>query len=183
MKHASFSIGNHCVYMLHLEPDHLKVTFTCYRWQSRKFAKLASLPSYAIFVYLFMYLSLCWVFVAARRLSPLSASRSRGSSLVVVHIFFHWGGFSCCRAQAVGAWSSVALMHRLSCFTACVIFLDQESSPCPLYWQARNLSSLIHFLSQTSLEVKGCSATFRILKPSSLCPEAPACLMRCCCPW
>ena len=52
MKHASFSIGNHRVYMLHLEPDHLKVTLTCYRRQSRKFAKLASLPSYAIFVYL-----------------------------------------------------------------------------------------------------------------------------------
>ena len=47
----------------------------------------------------------------------------------------------------------------------------------------RNLSSLIHFLSQTSLEVKGCSATFRILKPSSLGPDTPACLMRRCCPW
>ena len=47
----------------------------------------------------------------------------------------------------------------------------------------RNLSSLIHFLSQMSLEVRGCSATFRILKPSSLCLEAPACLMRRWCPW
>ena len=33
------------------------------------------------------------------------------------------------------AWSSVAVAHRLSCPTACGIFLDQGSNPCPLLWQ------------------------------------------------
>ena len=27
-------------------------------------------------------------------------------------------------------------MHRFSCPKACEIFLDQESNPCPLHWQA-----------------------------------------------
>ena len=27
-------------------------------------------------------------------------------------------------------------MHRFSCPEACEIFLDQESNPCPLHWQA-----------------------------------------------
>ena len=57
-------------------------------------------------------------------------------------------GFSCCRAQALGArisvvvasglWSagSVAMAHRPSCSAACRIFLDQGSTLCPLHWQA-----------------------------------------------
>ena len=60
-----------------------------------------------IFIYLFW---LCWVFVAAHGLSLIVASR----------------GYSCCRAQALGAWASVvgvcglsscgsrAVEHRLS---------------------------------------------------------------------
>ena len=45
------------------------------------------------------------------------------------------GGFFCCGTQALGAWGSVVraqaltgsgvVMHRLSCSTACGIFLDQ----------------------------------------------------------
>ena len=31
---------------------------------------------------------------------------------------------------------SVVVAHRLSCSTACGIFLDQGSNPCPLHWQA-----------------------------------------------
>ena len=34
-----------------------------------------------------------------------------------------------------GAQASVVVAHRLSCSTACKIFLDQGSSPCPLHWQ------------------------------------------------
>ena len=36
-----------------------------------------------------------------------------------------------CRAQALGMRASVAVSHRLSCPTACEIFLDQGSNQCP----------------------------------------------------
>ena len=35
--------------------------------------------------------------------------------------------------------SSVVVSHRLSCSTACEIFLDQGQNPCLLYWQADSL--------------------------------------------
>ena len=55
----------------------------------------------------------------------------------------HCGGFSCCGAQAVGMWASVAVAcagsvvvaHGLSCSAACGSFPDQDSNPCPLRWQ------------------------------------------------
>ena len=83
---------------------------------------------------------LCWVFVAAHRLSLVAASR--GCSLLrCVGFSLQWllllqstgsrrAGFSSC-----GSW---ALERRLSscgtglsCSTACGIFLDQGSNPCP----------------------------------------------------
>ena len=48
----------------------------------------------------------------------------------------HCGGFSCCRAWALGAQASVVVAHGLSCSAACGIFPDQGSSLCPLHWQA-----------------------------------------------
>ena len=67
----------------------------------------------------------------------------------------HGGGFSCCRARALGARASVAVarglsscglqalerrsvivVHGLSCSAACGIFPDQGSNPGPLHWQA-----------------------------------------------
>ena len=60
----------------------------------------------------------------------------------------HCGGFSCCRARALGAQASVVVarglqsagsvvvVHGLHCSAACGIFLDQGSNPCPLQWQA-----------------------------------------------
>ena len=59
----------------------------------------------------------------------------------------HCGCFSCCRAQALGAWASVGVAyglwragsvtvaHGLSCSAACGIFPDQDSNPCPPHWQ------------------------------------------------
>ena len=49
---------------------------------------------------------------------------------------FHYSGFSCCGAQALGAWASVVVAHGLSCSEARGIFLDQGSNPCSLHWQA-----------------------------------------------
>ena len=60
----------------------------------------------------------------------------------------HCSGFSCCRAQSLGARApvvvahglqsaaSVIVAHELSCSAACGTFLDQGSNPCPLHWQA-----------------------------------------------
>ena len=48
----------------------------------------------------------------------------------------HCSGFSCCRTQALGAWASVVVAHRLTHSLACGVFLDQGSKLCPLHWQA-----------------------------------------------
>ena len=44
----------------------------------------------------------------------------------------HYGGFSCCRARALGAWASVVVARGLICPMACGIFLDQGSNQCSL---------------------------------------------------
>ena len=60
----------------------------------------------------------------------------------------HFGGFSCCRAQALGHQASVVaapklqstglilVVHRLSCSVARGIVLDQGWNLCLLHWQA-----------------------------------------------
>ena len=60
---------------------------------------------------------LCSVFVAARAF--LYLRRAGGYSLVAVRgllfaVASQCGGFSCCRAQALGVWVSVVAAHRLS---------------------------------------------------------------------
>ena len=69
----------------------------------------------------------------------------------------HCAGFSCCGAWALCGlqqlWTvgsvdvtpglqstgSIVVVLRLSCFSACGIFLDQGSNPCLLHWQADSL--------------------------------------------
>ena len=50
----------------------------------------------------------------------------------------HCGGFSCCRAWALGCMGSVVVVHRLNCSAACGIFPDQGSNLCLLYWQVNS---------------------------------------------
>ena len=38
------------------------------------------------------------------------------------------------------------MVHRLSCSTACGIFLDQGSNPCPLHWQADSFFNFYLFI-------------------------------------
>ena len=68
----------------------------------------------------------------------------------------YWGGSSCCRAQAQGAWASVVVVPRLSCPTACGIFLDWGLNLCSLPWQADSLP----------LDQQGCSGSsiFKFLR-------------------
>ena len=44
-------------------------------------------------------------------------------------------GVSCCKAQALRCMDSVVVARRLRCPSACRIFLEQGSNPCPMHWQ------------------------------------------------
>ena len=85
------------------------------------------------FVYLFIYFWLCWVFVAACRLSLVAASGGHSSS--------RCAGLSLSRPLLLRSTGSrhagsVVVAHGRSCSVACGIFPDQGSNPCPLHWQA-----------------------------------------------
>ena len=86
-----------------------------------------------IFIYLFIYLWLCWVFVSVRGLSPAVASGGHSSS--------RCAGLSLSRPLLLRSTGSrragsVVVAHRPSCSVACGIFPDQGSNPCPPHWQA-----------------------------------------------
>ena len=85
------------------------------------------------FIYLFIYLWLCWVFVSVRGLSPVVASGGHSSS--------RCAGLSLSRPLLLRSTGSrragsVVVAHGPSCSAACGIFPDQGSNPCPLHWQA-----------------------------------------------
>ena len=82
--------------------------------------------------YLF-YLWLCCVFVFLRGLSLVVASGGHSSSQCT--------GLSLSRPLLLRSTGSrragsVVVAHGSSCSTACGIFPDQGSNPCPLHWQA-----------------------------------------------
>ena len=85
------------------------------------------------FIYLFIHLWLCWVFVSVRGLSPVAASGGRSSS--------RCAGLSLSRPLLLRSTGSrragsVVVAHGTSRSAACGIFPDQGSNPCPLHWQA-----------------------------------------------
>ena len=86
-----------------------------------------------LFIYLFIYLWLCWVFVSVQGLSPVAASGGHSSS---------WcAGLSLSRPlllQSTGSRraGSVIVAHGPRCSAACGIFPNQGSNPCSLHWQA-----------------------------------------------
>ena len=85
------------------------------------------------FFNLFIYFWLCWVFVSVRGLSPVAASggpslsQCTGLSLSQPLLL---------RSTGSRRAGSVVVAHGPSCFTACGIFPDWGSNPCPLHWQA-----------------------------------------------
>ena len=81
---------------------------------------------------LFIYFWLCWVLVAAHRLSLIVASG--GSSLVASVWVSHCRASSCGGAWALGTRASVVVTEELSSLVR-EIFQDQGSSPCPMHWQ------------------------------------------------
>ena len=85
------------------------------------------------FIYLFTYLWLCWVFVSARGLSLVAASGSHSSSPCAS---LSLSRPLLLRSTGSRRAGSVIVAHGPSCSTACGIFPDQGSNPCPLHWQA-----------------------------------------------
>ena len=90
---------------------------------------------FLFFVFLNYYLFIfgCVGSVSVRGLSPVeasgghSSSRCAGVSLSWPLLLWSTG------SRRAG---SVVVAHGPSCSTACGIFLDQGSNPCPLHWQA-----------------------------------------------
>ena len=85
------------------------------------------------FIYLFIHLWLCWVFVSVRGLSPVAASGGHSSS--------RCAGLSPSRPLSLRSTGSrragsAIVAHGPSRFAARGTFPDQGSNPCPLHWQA-----------------------------------------------
>ena len=86
------------------------------------------------FLFICLYFWLHWVFITLFRIPLVAASGGYSSSGVRAS---HCGAFSCCRAQALGTWASVAaaykldsmgsvaVAHKLSHPVACGILPDQ----------------------------------------------------------
>ena len=92
-----------------------------------------------IFNSLSIYFWLCWVCAIMQRLSPVAAAEA---TLHCGARASRCGALSCCRARALGAWTSgvaasgsVVVAYRVSCFSACGIFLDKRANRCSLHWQ------------------------------------------------
>ena len=86
-----------------------------------------------LFIYLSVYLWLCWVFVSVRGLPLVAASGGHSSS--------RCAGLSLSRLLPLRSTGSrragsVVVAHGPSRPAACGIFPDQGSNPCPLHWQA-----------------------------------------------
>ena len=85
------------------------------------------LPKGWFFFCLFVF-KLCWVFVSVRGLSPVVASGGHSS--------LRCAGLSLSRSTGSTRAGSVVVAHGPSCSSACGIFPDRGSNPCPLHWQA-----------------------------------------------
>ena len=112
-----------------------------------------------ILCFLFIYFWLCWVFVSVWGLSLVAASGGHSSS--------RCAGLSLSWPLLLGSpgsrrAGSVVVAHGPSCSTACGIFPDQGSNPCPLHWQAdsqplRHQGSPNSFIFKAEIAVHGFS--------------------------
>ena len=99
---------------------------------------------FIFYLFIYFYFWLHWVFIAVHRLS-LVASRgailccSAGLLIARRVLFLRSTGSRRMRSVVVAcglqSTGSVVVAHGLSCSSACGIFPDQGSNPCPLHWQ------------------------------------------------
>ena len=85
---------------------------------------------------------------AVRRLSLVAVSKS--------YSFLHCMGFSLWWLMLLWSKVSVVVAHRLSCPSACGIFLDEGWNPCPLHWQVDSYP-LLHQGSSRKLSKADCT--------------------------
>ena len=88
---------------------------------------------FLVFIYLFIYLWLCWVFISVQGLSLVAASGGHSSSRCA-GLSLSW--LLLLRSTGSRRAGSVVVADGPSCSAACGIFPDQGSNPCPLHWQA-----------------------------------------------
>ena len=117
-----------------------KLHFTILNIQSTKLASVIILQvpfffllRHFLFIYLFIYLWLCWVFVSVQGLSLVAASGGHSSSRCA-GLSLSWPLLLWSRGSRRAG--SVIVAHGPSCSAACGILPDQGSNPCPLHWQA-----------------------------------------------
>ena len=96
-----------------------------------KFGRTRQCIVQLLFIYLFIYLWLCWVFISVRGPSLVVASGGHSSS--------RCAGLSPSRPLSLRSTGSrragsVIAAHGPSCSAACGIFPDQGSNPRPLHW-------------------------------------------------
>ena len=82
----------------------------------------------------------------------------------------HCGGFSYCKAWALGSPASIVGAHRLSRSAVCGIFLDQGSNLCPLHQQVDS-QPLDH---QGSPELRSHSPALGAVAPSHFGAHVPS---------
>ena len=103
-----------------------------------------------LFFLIFIYFWSCWVFIAVQGL--FSSCREWELLSYCGAQASHYGGFFCFGVRALGClgfnchgtWSQqlwltgsrVVMAHKLSCFVAHGILLNQGLNPCLLHWQA-----------------------------------------------
>ena len=85
------------------------------------------------FIYLFIYLWLCWVPVSLQGLSLVAASGGHPSSRCAGLSLSRPLLLRSTRSRRAG---SVVVAHGPSRSAACGILPDQGPNPCPLHWQA-----------------------------------------------
>ena len=85
------------------------------------------------FFFKLINLWLCWVFVSVRGLSLVAASGGHSSSRCA-GLSLSWPLLL--RSTGSSHAGSAIVAHGPSRSTACGIFPDQGSNPCPLHWQA-----------------------------------------------
>ena len=85
---------------------------------------------YVLFFLIFIYLFVAALgLIAARGLSLVMAN---GATLSYCVQASRCDCFSCCRAQVLGTWASVVVVHRFGCPMPCGFFPDQGWNQCPL---------------------------------------------------
>ena len=87
---------------------------------------------------------LCWLFIAVHGLSLVAVSRGSSSAQYSSCGAWaaHWVASFVAEPGLQSMWALIVVVYRLGCPTACRLFLEQVSNPCPLLWHAQSCLTL-----------------------------------------